>query len=91
MKITTTSSRLFWAGIALFLCFSACDQNRGLSPEDYSPENLLSWNQTIMELAKEKDALLTLNGVRTEAIAFAAAHNALNRITSIYRLIHKQL
>ncbi|MEL6191998.1 MAG: vanadium-dependent haloperoxidase [Bacteroidota bacterium] len=86
MKTTTTSSRLFWVGITLLLCFSACDQNRGVSPEDHSPENLLSWNQTIMVMAKEKDALLTLNGVRTEAIALTAAHNALNRITPVYSL-----
>ncbi len=37
-----------------------------------------------MEIAIEKDGLLTLNGVRTEALAGIAAHNALNAIKPIY-------
>lgn len=86
MKTTTTSSRLFWVGITLLLCFSACNPKNKVSPEDYSPEYILDWNQTLMEMAKEKDGLLSLNGVRTEAMAFAAAHNALNRITPVYSL-----
>ena len=51
---------------------------------DYSPEIILQWNQKIMEIAIEEDALLTLKGVRTEAMANVAIHNALNAIKPVY-------
>jgi len=44
----------------------------------------LAWNTKIINLAIEKDGLLTLNGVRTEAMAFLAMHNALNAIHPRY-------
>lgn len=52
--------------------------------EQFSPDIVIKWNEKIMELAVEKDGLLTLNGVRTEAIAFVAMHNALNAIVPVY-------
>ncbi|NNC61334.1 MAG: vanadium-dependent haloperoxidase [Eudoraea sp.] len=52
--------------------------------ENYQPEIVNSWNEIIMNLAIEKDGLLTLNGVRTEALAHTAMHNALNAIVPVY-------
>ena len=69
--------------IAVFsLCFG-CKSNE-VNPEEYSPDLIISWNEKIMELAIEKDGLLSLNGVRTEALANIAAHNALNAIKPVY-------
>ncbi|WP_420592741.1 vanadium-dependent haloperoxidase [Robiginitalea biformata] len=70
----------------LALLFGCADKE--VQPEDYSPEMAIQWNDRIMELAVEKDGLLTLNGVRTEAIAFTAAHNALNAIHPVYESYH---
>lgn len=58
--------------------------DKEVQPESFSPKIAIAWNARIMELAVEKDGLLTLNGVRTQAIAFTAAHNALNAIHPVY-------
>ncbi|RZW46013.1 MAG: hypothetical protein EX263_09505, partial [Flavobacteriaceae bacterium] len=58
-------------------CLSSCNSNEH-STNDYKPDVVLEWNEKIMELAIEKDGLLTLNGVRTEAMTNIAIHNALN-------------
>lgn len=52
--------------------------------DTYKPDVVLQWNEKMMELAIEKDGLLTLNGVRTEAMANIAIHNALNAIKPTY-------
>ena len=59
-------------------------KSKKISIEDYTPEVVNSWNELIMDLAVEKDGLLTLNGVRTEALAHTAMHNALNAIVPVY-------
>lgn len=60
-----------------------CKSNE-ISIESYSPEVVNSWNEIIIDLAIKKDGLLTLNGVRTAALAHTAMHNALNAIASVY-------
>jgi len=61
----------------------SCKAN-DISIDTYKPDVVLQWNEKIMELAIEKDGLLTLNGVRTEAMTNIAIHNALNAIKPTY-------
>ena len=69
--------------IALLGC--SCKTNKAsVSIGSYGPEIVISWNELIMALAVEQDGLLTLNGVRTEALAHIAMHNALNAIVPVY-------
>ncbi|MEX0290040.1 MAG: vanadium-dependent haloperoxidase [Flavobacteriaceae bacterium] len=63
--------------------FLSC-KSREISIDTYGPDLVNSWNTIIMDLAIEKDGLLTLNGVRTEALAHTAMHNALNAIVPVY-------
>lgn len=69
--------------IAVCSIIISCKSDK-ISIGNFSPEILLTWNKKIMDLAIEKDGLLTLNGVRTEALANIAAHNALNAIKPVY-------
>lgn len=55
-----------------------------INTNKYKAEVILRWNEKIMDLAIKKDGLLTLNGVRTEALAFIAIHNALNAIKPVF-------
>lgn len=64
-------------------CLLSCTSEQ-LNINTYGPEIIITWNEKIIELAEKKDGLLTLNGVRTEALANAAAHNALNAINPVY-------
>ena len=59
-------------------------KNRTIEADKYSPELITSWNSKIMELAIAEDGLLTLKGVRTEAIMHVAIHDALNAIQPLY-------
>ena len=67
--------------LSTLVCSCISDQ---IKTDHINPEFLMSWNQKIMELAVEQDGLLTLNGVRTEALAQVAVHNALNAIKPVY-------
>ncbi len=72
--------------ILLFLALVfviSCKSNE-TSTDAFKPDVVLQWNEKIMELAIEKDGLLTLNGVRTEAMTNVAVHNALNAIKPTY-------
>lgn len=69
--------------IVACVLFSSC-KTETVIVENYGPELLIEWNEKIMELAVQKDGLLTLNGVRTEALANIAVHNALNAIKPMY-------
>lgn len=84
MKSTFSfNNRYLLPFIAIASLLIACRSNK-ISIEDYKPELILNWNKKIMELAIAKDGLLTLNGVRTAALASIAAHNALNAIRPTY-------
>jgi hypothetical protein len=52
--------------------------------DKYNPEIITAWNEKIMEMAVAEDGLLTLKGVRTEAMMHVAIHDALNAIQSLY-------
>ncbi|GGD53616.1 vanadium-dependent haloperoxidase [Muriicola marianensis] len=69
--------------LSIAILFWSC-KSKEILIEDYTPEVVNSWNELIMDLAVEKDGLLTLNGVRTEALAHTAMHNALNAIVPVY-------
>ncbi|MBC2838307.1 vanadium-dependent haloperoxidase [Robiginitalea sp. SC105] len=72
--------------LPIVLCAAALTgcADQETQPEHFSANIAITWNARIIELAVETDGLLTLNGVRTEAMAFAAAHNALNAIVPVY-------
>ena len=67
----------------ILACLISCQSNE-ISVDAYKPDVVIQWNEKIMALAVEKDGLLTLNGVRTEAMANLAIHNALNAIKPTY-------
>ncbi len=72
--------------ITILLLFLNSCKPETIVIETYETDSLLIWNETIMAFAIEKDGLLTLNGVRTEAMAATAAHNALNAIYPVYNV-----
>lgn len=43
-------------------------ESKTIEADNYSPEVITFWNGKIMELAIAEDGLLTLKGVRTEAM-----------------------
>lgn len=59
-------------------------QNNTLNINDYNSDVVTSWNKKIMEYAIDEDGLLTLKGLRTEAMMHIAMHDALNAIRPIY-------
>jgi len=77
------SVKNFLLVISTTLILLGCNEDK-IEIDTYNPDIVLNWNEKIMEFAIEKDGLLTLNGVRTEALANIAAHNALNSIKPIY-------
>jgi len=73
----------------LMLSISGC-KPREVDITDYSAEVASSWNEIVMNMAIEEDGLLTLKGVRTEAMIFIAMHDALNAISPQYSdFLHK--
>lgn len=52
--------------------------------DTFPPELLISWNDKIMEMAIEEDGLLSLKGVRTEAMMHVAIHDALHAIRPVF-------
>ena len=84
MKSLTNSS--FWKEMTItmaILIVCSCSST-DINIEDFISDTVLTWNEKIMNLAIEEDGLLTLKGVRTEAMAGVAAHNALNAIKPVY-------
>lgn len=69
--------------VLLSLCISAC-QSTAVDETKFDAQVLLNWNKMIMQWADEEDGLLTLKGVRTEALMHTAMHDALNAIKPIY-------
>jgi hypothetical protein len=71
--------------ILLFTIFliSGC-KNETINPDDYRSEQVTAWNKKVMAYAVEEDGLLTLKGLRTEAMMHVAIHNALNTIEPVY-------
>lgn len=55
-----------------------------IESDNFNSEIITSWNELIMEMAIMEDNLLTLKGVRTEAMMHAAMHDALNAIRPLY-------
>ncbi len=84
MKNTTPIYLKFCFQSALLLILLSSCISDSVSIENHEPESVLIWNENIMAFAIEQDGLLSLNGVRTEAMAAIAAHNALNSIHPVY-------
>lgn len=81
-KGTIRTPRYLMICMGAFLLMSC--QPEQLDTDTYDPSIVITWNEKIMELAEKQDGLLTLNGVRTEAMAHTAAHNALQAILPVY-------
>lgn len=69
--------------VLLSLCISAC-QSTAVDETKFDAQVLMNWNKMIMQWATEEDGLLTLKGVRTEALMHTAMHDALNAIKPVY-------
>ncbi len=69
---------------ALFAILLISCQSDKMSIESYDSDVIISWNEAIMDLAIAEDNLLTLKGVRTEALMHLAMHDALNSIEPVY-------
>ncbi len=82
-----TTLRLFI--VSVIGCYLISSLALGCGSDDIiekniDPKVITSWNEKILALAVEEDKLLTLKGVRTEAMMHVAMHNALNVIDLRY-------
>ncbi|NND34735.1 MAG: vanadium-dependent haloperoxidase [Saprospiraceae bacterium] len=69
----------------LFSLFSiSTGETQTLKVDNFDAETITSWNDQIMQFAIAEDGLLTLKGVRTEALMHIAIHDALNSIVPQY-------
>ena len=66
MNTTNFNCRNLLLVLLTALLFSCKSKENSI--EDFKPDVILTWNKEIMKLAVDKDGLLTLNGVRTEAL-----------------------
>lgn len=73
---------IFFFIATLFINFSIITEKSSI--KNYNPRIVTSWNKKIMELAVAEDGLLTLKGVRTEAMMHIAIFDALNAIRPEY-------
>lgn len=78
-----SSKKLFFFILFGLILLQGC-KSKSIEVEDYTSEIITSWNKKIMELALKEDGLLTLKGVRTEAMMHVAVHDALNAIKPLY-------
>ncbi len=74
---------IFLLSILMVLLTTAC-KDKPIATDDFGPEMAVAWNELLMKMATEEDGLLTLKGVRTEAMVFGAMHDALNAIQPEY-------
>lgn len=71
--------------LLLIVLMARCQSvHKGFPIGDYKAEIVTACNQKVMEMAIAEDGLLTLKGVRAEAMMHIAVHDALNAITPIY-------
>ncbi len=77
------SSFTFSIVVLSMIIIQSCKTNT-IEADNYSSEIITSWNNKIMEIAIAEDDLLTLKGVRTEALMHVAIHDALNVIQPLY-------
>ncbi len=74
-------------GLLIFLSFlllASCTTKQ-IKVETYGSDLLCSWNAAVMKIAVKEDGLLTLKGLRTEALMHTAIHDALNAIHPLYQ------
>ena len=84
MKNFINFSKLKFSMILLSLIILQSCMTKTIETDNFNPEIITSWNKKIMEMAVAEDGLLTLKGVRTEAIMHIAIHDALNAIQPLY-------
>jgi len=77
------SSFTFSIIVLSIIVIQSCKTNT-IEADNSSSEIITSWNKKIMEIAIAEDDLLTLKGVRTEALMHVAIHDALNSIQPLY-------
>ena len=84
MKNLISLARFSFLLVLLALIIPQSYLAKTIKPDSYNSEIITSWNKKVMELAIAEDGLLTLKGVRTEALMHVAIHNALNTIKPLY-------
>lgn len=77
------SSFIFSIVLLSLFILQSCKKN-AIEADNFNPEIIISWNKKIMDMAIVEDGLLTLKGIRTEAMMHTAIHDALNAIQPIY-------
>ena len=83
MKYPLNLSSIYFLFTFFTLALFGC-QNQKLDVDSYDTELLQSWNKIIIDMAIEEDGLMSLKGVRTEALMHLAIHNSLNAIEPLY-------
>ena len=81
LRYSSIATALFC--LVVLILSQSCKTN-SVKVDDYNSKIIISWNEKIMNYAIEEDGLLTLKGVRTEALLSIAIHDALNTIEPLY-------
>ncbi|GAB5399276.1 MAG: hypothetical protein Aureis2KO_08610 [Aureisphaera sp.] len=87
MKLSANHTVKSW-GVCLFILgwltmLYGCKEQK-TDPNEYNADLAIAWNHLVMDMAIAEDGLLTLKGVRIEAMLFVAMHDALNSIQPQY-------
>ena len=91
MKKLTLLSNYQSISILIAILLIGCDAKKKIDHDSYGPQILNSWNMLVIDMAIQQDGLLTLKGVRTEALMHTAIHNAINLISNKYATYNSQL
>ncbi len=86
MKNRKNFTRFKFSIVLLSLIILQSCKTKVIEADNFSSEIITSWNKKIMEMASAEDDLLTLKGVRTEALMHVAIHDALNSIQPLYSI-----
>jgi hypothetical protein len=84
MKNLTNFSGHSFSIVLMSLLFMLSCKQKPIEAADFSSEIITTWNQKLLDMAIAEDGLLTLKGVRTEAMMHTAIHDALNAILPKY-------
>ncbi|MGH1366348.1 MAG: vanadium-dependent haloperoxidase [Calditrichia bacterium] len=83
MKIAPFNRLTLFLTLLLASLLMNC-QRQSIDASNYHADMLNDWNKKVMEIAITEDKLLTMKGVRTEALMHIAIHDALNSIKPMY-------
>ncbi|NKI31814.1 vanadium-dependent haloperoxidase [Croceivirga thetidis] len=78
-------NKTYFALSLTIICFISGCKPKDVNVQDFQSNVLISWNEKVMQIAKEEDGLMTLKGLRTATLMHLAVHDALNSIVPKYR------